>query len=106
MKINTALVGALISLASAHDGPQAGHPTLVGGRDFISSLKHRHHPHADAPALEERQNADGTCGPGVGKCGASQCCSPSGYCGVGSDYCNSPDCQYLYGPGELSSRIV
>ncbi|KAI2622925.1 carbohydrate-binding module family 18 [Hypomontagnella submonticulosa] len=43
---------------------------------------------------------DGRCGPDNGNtvCGATECCSASGYCGTTSAYCNAPDCLFDYGP--------
>lgn len=55
-----------------------------------------------ATELEARENPDETCGPNIGSCDAGRCCSLEGYCGVGADYCTSPDCQYEYGPGKPS----
>jgi len=42
---------------------------------------------------------DDLCGPNNGnkKCSDSKCCSPLGYCGTGSDYCQSPDCLRGFG---------
>ncbi|KAI1807368.1 carbohydrate-binding module family 18 [Daldinia bambusicola] len=45
-------------------------------------------------------SGDGRCGPDFDDqvCGATECCSASGYCGTTPDYCNAPDCLFEYGP--------
>jgi hypothetical protein len=86
MKINTALVAALITLANAHSDPRG--------------------VNAGTPKLMERQNANGRCGPKYGKCGTTSCCSIEGYCGLGPDYCSAPDCQFEYGPGTYHSVFI
>jgi hypothetical protein len=94
MKFTGILLGALASIASAHSDPREAHaglPQIVGGRKFLSELKARNalpdslvrkaHVEERKPALghaiEERQNNDGQCGPGIGSC-TSNCCSSAG----------------------------
>lgn len=36
------------------------------------------------------------CGPGIGSCNDGQCCSESGNCGTGSDFCGGSSCQLEY----------
>jgi len=49
------------------------------------------------PAKEELPiNADGTCGPNVGRCGDNECCSQYGYCGATKEYCGA-GCQNGFG---------
>ncbi|RDL35375.1 uncharacterized protein BP5553_07306 [Venustampulla echinocandica] len=115
MKITAAFVlGSLISATAAHsesgDG-NAGLPKFMGARKLLSEMKARNAlPHpleatvqaekrqpVKAETLEERQDSNGRCGPGFGKC-ATNCCSPAGYCGLGTEYCAAPDCQLDYGP--------
>jgi hypothetical protein len=104
MKYTTLVVGALASIASAHSDPRdvhAGIPKMMGGRKFLAELRAKNalpepirveqRAEKRAPIveemveeglmenLEERQiNPDGMCGPGIGVCAASQCCSPEG----------------------------
>jgi hypothetical protein len=96
MKLTTVVLGALVSLGSAHDHREghAGLPRLVGARKFLSELKARNSlPDAfveRAELVEERQpiadeipevlegRATGRCGPGLGTCSATQCCSSAG----------------------------
>ncbi|KAI0603349.1 hypothetical protein F4775DRAFT_587869 [Biscogniauxia sp. FL1348] len=49
--------------------------------------------------IEERQNTDGRCGGSRGSCAEGYCCSYEGWCGLGEEYCTSPDCQLDYGSG-------
>lgn len=92
MKYSTVLVGGLASIASAHSVARDANsvvPQLVGGRKFLSEMKARGAlPEAAIPAAHtetkreaagvvERQNADGRCGPGFGKC-TTGCCSGAG----------------------------
>ncbi|KAJ4377693.1 hypothetical protein N0V83_000522 [Neocucurbitaria cava] len=109
MHYSTALaaVAAVAPMVSAHGGPV---PKIVGlnprdlkARDLLSGLGVRFegaNNFARAPAgkMKPRQD-DLECGANIGTCGAGLCCSPSGYCGTGDDYCYSPGCQYQYGPG-------
>ncbi|PVH72657.1 carbohydrate esterase family 4 protein [Cadophora sp. DSE1049] len=121
MKFTGILLGALASIASAHSDPREAHaglPQIVGGRKFLSELKARNalpdslvrkaHVEERKPALghaiEERQNNDGQCGPGIGSC-TSNCCSSAGWCGMGTEYCAAPDCQFQYGPGCDANQV-
>jgi len=102
-------------------------PMLMGGRKFKSQFQARKtmpatsrisvvHVEARGPVvdtnLEERENTNDECGAGIGSC-VNECCSAAGYgisqasnirtdkhryCGLGSEYCAAPDCQFLYGP--------
>ncbi|KAF2262629.1 glycoside hydrolase/deacetylase [Lojkania enalia] len=92
-------------LAAAHVGPSM--PRIAGmnvkdlkARDLFASLNARA-PAAEIErhSLENRQNTDGQCGPGIGSCAAGVCCSEAGWCGTDNDYCYAPGCQYKYGPG-------
>jgi hypothetical protein len=97
MKYTTLLVGALASIASAHSDPRdvhAGIPKMLGGRKFLAELRAKNALPAPIPVekraptvvnpraeenLEERQiNPDGMCGPGIGYCASTQCCSLEG----------------------------
>lgn len=99
MKLGTVVVGALLSLTRAHDDPRelhAGVPKLLGARRFLSELKARNAlpdafavpteriaerqpvPDEILETLEERQGPSGMCGPGLGTCPTTQCCSPAG----------------------------
>jgi len=103
MKYTTLVVGALASIASAHSDPRdvhAGIPKMLGGRKFLAELKakkalpepirvegraekEKRAPVVENPrmeqSLEERQiNPNGMCGPGIGYCASTQCCSIEG----------------------------
>lgn len=99
MKLGAVVVSALVSLTRAHDDPReihAGVPKLLGARQFLSELKARNAlPDAFAvptehieerqllsdetvDTLEARQNSNGRCGPGLGTCATTECCSPAG----------------------------
>ncbi|ETS83464.1 hypothetical protein PFICI_05340 [Pestalotiopsis fici W106-1] len=116
--ITTVLLVGLASLSAAHDeGPV---PKFVGGRKLLSGLKSRRAlerkvsgirmPHVsedlsgpttedETPSIDARDNTSGKCGPNRGSCAAGYCCSVEGWCGLGIDYCEAPDCQLSYGPG-------
>jgi len=70
---------------------------LSGGDIFVPRPKVQVKVPLDAPKVEARQSTD-RCGPGIRSCAAGLCCSPSGYCGTGKDFCSAPDCQFQYGP--------
>ncbi|KAL8350384.1 hypothetical protein RB601_001230 [Gaeumannomyces tritici] len=114
MKWTALALSAFAGLAAAH-GDQAM-PHIVGDRQLASELRargftghgghgHGAHMHGvplgrrSVSELRARQNVDGQCGPGLGKCAAGYCCSSAGWCGQGNDYCAAPDCQINYGPG-------
>jgi hypothetical protein len=88
MKYSAILVGGLASIVGAHsaaDGVDAVIPQLLGGRRFLSELTARNAlPQAasvvfpEKRTVEERQDSNGRCGPGFGKC-TTGCCSDSGY---------------------------
>ncbi|EDN91239.1 hypothetical protein SS1G_00642 [Sclerotinia sclerotiorum 1980 UF-70] len=96
---------ALASLSSAHPGPAM--PKLMGGREFLQTIKGRNampapianlvHVEERTPEVGPRAEDPNTCGPGVGSC-VNACCSPEGYCGTTEEYCAAPDCQFEYGP--------
>lgn len=129
MKLSSASLTALLSLAWAHGNDGGQHiPKIVGGRRLLSegSMSRRHavakrhtaaHQRGD---LKERQDDDddGRCGPGIGSCASGDCCSYEGcvsvlphiyseskltcsnsWCGKGKEYCSAPDCQINYGSG-------
>jgi hypothetical protein len=80
-------VASLASIAGAHSttgDANAIVPQLLGGRHFLSELAARNAlpkaPFAvveEKHVVEERQNTNGRCGPGFGKC-SSGCCSDAG----------------------------
>jgi hypothetical protein len=92
MKYITLVVGALASLASAHSDPRdvhAGIPKMLGGKKFLAELRAKsalpapvqieQREAAVEEGLEERQiNPNGQCGPGLGYCPSTQCCSIEG----------------------------
>jgi hypothetical protein len=87
MRYSVILVGSLASIAGAHSGTgdiNAIVPQLLGGRRFLSELAARNAlpkaPSVDVKrrhTVEERQDANGRCGPGFGKC-TTGCCSDAG----------------------------
>ncbi|KAF3021914.1 hypothetical protein E8E14_006922 [Neopestalotiopsis sp. 37M] len=109
--IAVVLLVGLASLSAAHDeGPV---PKFVGGRKLLSGMKSRRElerrvsgirmPHKSEDLavradednnspIDARDNTSGKCGPNRGSCAA-------GWCGLGIDYCEAPDCQLSYGPG-------
>lgn len=97
--ISLALLPALIF---AH-GDIPGAPKIWGwqGDDLVPELNALLRPveHLrQAVALRKRQDEpEKRCGPGVGACAASECCSNAGYCGIGEDYCTAPDCLFNFG---------
>jgi hypothetical protein len=99
MKLTAAVVGALASLASAHNDPRevhAGIPKLVGARRFLSEMKasnavpaalnlraeHNEKRHLEADEnltnLQPRANSNKRCGPNLGTCVSTECCSADG----------------------------
>ncbi|KAL8387889.1 hypothetical protein RB595_009601 [Gaeumannomyces hyphopodioides] len=113
-------LSAFAGLAAAHG--DNGMPHVVGDRQLASELRargfashggHGHGAHMHGVPLERRsvaelrarQNVDGQCGPGIGKCANGYCCSPEGWCGKGKDYCAAPDCQINYGPGCDANQV-
>lgn len=103
MRISSLILGTLAIVAHSHDETTRGLPTVVGSRKFLSHLKAQKSFPSPGPSaeihessIEKRQTSDGRCGPGLGSC--TNCCSFEGYCGSGTEYCASPDCQYKYGP--------
>lgn len=51
------------------------------------------------PAGPSPSGSTTTCGPQGGNavCAAGLCCSASGFCGTGINYCTDPDCQFNFG---------
>ncbi|KAF4988717.1 hypothetical protein FDECE_14952 [Fusarium decemcellulare] len=48
---------------------------------------------------DKRQSGRGRCGTDVGAvCEDDECCSSTGWCGIGYLYCSAPSCQIEYGP--------
>ncbi|KAI1861368.1 uncharacterized protein JN550_010898 [Neoarthrinium moseri] len=110
-------------LSAAHadpNGPEHAVPKIFGGRKFLSELRGRKAWESRTQALRQRQvledvgyvdqrdnaspndandNKSGRCGGTRGACAAGYCCSAEGWCGLGTDYCEAPDCQLNYGPG-------
>lgn len=98
MKVSCVVLGALVTLSRAHYDPRdthAGLPKLVGARQFLSELKARgalpeafenqqlekrhavQTPESTEATLKGRQSTD-QCGPNLGTCIASDCCSLEG----------------------------
>jgi hypothetical protein len=117
-----ALSLAALPLIEAHPQGIAGAPQLLGLRS-VNELRKRvaaegqvHNKRAAVPEpapapvpahgqLQGRANTDGQCGPGFGSCAAGYCCSPEGWCGLGTDYCAGPDCLLDYGPGCDANKV-
>ncbi|KAK0711196.1 hypothetical protein B0H67DRAFT_279837 [Lasiosphaeris hirsuta] len=117
MKLSSALLAALLGLATAHGHHEGQHvPKLVGGRRFLGDMRMRQAMVANVPgvpkqplgparrqgSLRSRQiddNTDGQCGAKFGSCAPGYCCSSEGWCGKTPVYCNAPDCQINYGSG-------
>lgn len=94
MKITVAFVlGSLISATAAHSDSRDGNaalPKFMGARKLLSEMKARNAlPHSlEAPIQAEKRQPTGAenlekrqedrCGPGVGNCAATDCCSPAG----------------------------
>jgi hypothetical protein len=93
----------LPACVSAH-GDIPGAPRILIGKRTGAELKAKpvsaarpeiRHKEASVPRrLEPR---DDRCGPDVGACADGLCCSAEGWCGLGSEYCPAPDCQFQYG---------
>ncbi|KAL5452676.1 hypothetical protein PMIN06_005861 [Paraphaeosphaeria minitans] len=83
----------------------AGHDILVpgifGGRSAIRHLPRHMIKEMQGYSASNLQKRDTNkkCGLGVGFCDPGDCCSPVGYCGRGSQYCASPNCQIDYSNG-------
>ena len=87
MRYSAILAGSLASVVVAHSAAVNGDatvPQLLGARQFLSQLAARNAlPKAPAVVVderhnvEERQNTEGRCGPGYGKC-TTGCCSDAG----------------------------
>ena len=93
MKLILYLVVAIASVL-AHNGltdPSSGAPKLAVAPKFLSDLRLRNiiaqRSDLDCASLfrrdftavqDKRQAPDGACGPGVGSCVSTQCCSPAG----------------------------
>jgi hypothetical protein len=45
-----------------------------------------------------------TCGEASGGCAADECCSEMGFCGKGTDFCKSPQCQIDYSNGNCDAE--
>lgn len=108
MHISTALAAAaaVMPIVNAHgDAPSV--PKIFGlnvrdlkARSMLDNIKARAaSPHQRRTTLNSRQNVDGQCGGEFGSCAEGVCCSGSGWCGTGPDYCYAPGCNYEYGPG-------
>jgi hypothetical protein len=99
------LLSILPILITAHGGIP-GAPKLFG-RQFLAGLSSRSaltsksEPQRVIPREPQRvagRQSTTACGPEVGACAAGLCCSASGYCGTGKEFCAAPDCQFNYGP--------
>lgn len=95
MKVSAVVLSALIAQGLAHYDPREAHagvPKLIGARQFLSELKarmalpkaysaphvkERHPAHEQEANLENRQSTN-RCGPNLGTCVASLCCSFEG----------------------------
>ncbi|KAJ2905196.1 hypothetical protein MKZ38_006102 [Zalerion maritima] len=103
MRYESIVAATLAGAATAHSIP--GAPQMLGGRKALSSLKNlkrnnfglSRHESEKRNVLEARADPD-QCGPGVGSCADTDCCSAAGWCGTGEEYCAAPDCQQNYGP--------
>ncbi|KAI8266180.1 chitin recognition protein [Colletotrichum sp. SAR 10_98] len=118
------LTGLEFAQAHGHDEHEP-HMNVIWGRGGPNELRQKRdayqalnpptvprNPADAASPLEARQTSGQTqplpsgiavgdgqqCGPTYGACNPGDCCSASGWCGQGSAYCNSPDCQISYGP--------
>lgn len=76
LSLATTLVSFLLSSSLSVASP-------APGEDGIFPLLQ-----ARAPKVE--------CGPGKGSCKLGFCCSTSGWCGVGDDFCSESSCQPEY----------
>lgn len=104
MRFSEVLAASLVApMVAAHGDAMIpkvfGLPKHLKNRDLFAS--HRHAAvHVEAPKLHIRQE-EGRCGPQGNNavCGAGECCSAEGYCGVSQAHCQAPDCQINFGPG-------
>jgi len=94
MKLSSALVAALVGLATAHDSDGSHHlPKILGGRKFLSEMRMRRSaavpepivnrkplesPHRGSGPRRRQDDEEPECGPGVGSCAAGVCCSADG----------------------------
>lgn len=103
-------LAVLPSLVTAHGNGVPGAPKLFGRRSALMmehgsgtkarSVAYSGKPSGDAQFVrrDSSTNTDGQCGPAYGSCASGYCCSEAGWCGVGTEYCESPGCQFNYGP--------
>ncbi|KAF2019643.1 carbohydrate esterase family 4 protein [Aaosphaeria arxii CBS 175.79] len=108
MHLSTALAAAaaIMPIVNAH-GDAPAMPKIFGlnirdlkTRNMFNNLKARSsHFEKRGETLKSRQNTGGQCGGSFGSCAAGVCCSGSGWCGTGPDYCYAPGCNYQFGPG-------
>ncbi|KAF1944874.1 glycoside hydrolase/deacetylase [Clathrospora elynae] len=88
---------------SQHDFGKLKSRNILGGHNTPHVTRPR-----QGPQLNARQGGvDGRCGPdhGCASCAESYCCSPSGWCGQGADYCAAPDCLFNYGPACDANKL-
>ncbi|KAF2866825.1 chitin binding protein [Massariosphaeria phaeospora] len=112
MRFSEIIAASLVApLVAAHGDHIPGAPKIFGlGPNPIQKLKGRaplgglaeHHAAHHGPQLHARQGGDGgRCGPAANgaKCADTYCCSSAGWCGIGKDYCQAPDCLFEFGSG-------
>lgn len=86
---------SLVARQSPHGVPHGSDESLVA-RQSPHGV-----PHGSEHSLVARQGGqNGRCGPSFGcsTCAEGYCCSPSGYCGQGKDFCQAPDSLFEFGP--------
>jgi hypothetical protein len=97
------------TLAVAH-ASQPGMPLVAGDRRLVNEIlgarssripaDNHNHGSRQEPTLNARQQVEiERCGEDVGNCAEGDCCSESGWCGRGKDYCKAPNCQLEFGSG-------
>lgn len=102
---------AILPAIVAGHGKNPGLPQVFGlGAEGNQMKKHVHRSrHIDGRLssrnvpVKKRQSTN-RCGSGV-SCVYGLCCSRSGYCGTGEEYCPAPDCQLRYGPACDGNKI-
>ncbi|KAK2000448.1 glycoside hydrolase/deacetylase [Colletotrichum falcatum] len=125
MRWPSVFLAALAGLEAARAHGDGPHPKMVmPRRRSVEELRRMRDSHErrgppptaengprvdDGRVLEARQEASTTavtvgdnvnCGLAYNStsCASGYCCSGSGWCGTGPQYCNAPDCQINYGP--------
>ncbi|KAF1919278.1 hypothetical protein BDU57DRAFT_527326 [Ampelomyces quisqualis] len=118
MRVSNILNALLVApLVAAHSGVP-GAPRIFGmAPNDIAAFKTRRtfgrhaarHAHSlhNSPLRARQGGADGRCGKNFGcaTCAEGYCCSSSGYCGQGQDFCQAPDSDFDYGPGADANKL-